>query len=87
MSGMYLETKRKLREMGAAPMLAALEAQDESLMLGMGFEDRLRLVVDEAHSAFNHTKIEGLIRRPGCATRPRTCAGWTGWTNAAWTAT
>ena len=64
MSRIDTETKRKLREMGAAPMLEALEAQDETLVLGMAFEKRLRLVVDEAHSGFNHAKIEGLIR-PG----------------------
>jgi hypothetical protein len=49
-SGIDIETKRKLREMGAAPMLEALEAQDETLVLGMAFEERLRLIVDEAHS-------------------------------------
>lgn len=59
------ETKRKLREMGATPLLEAIESQDEHLVLGMGFEDRLQLVVDEAHSAFNHSKIQGLIRRAG----------------------
>nr|WP_257944382.1 ATP-binding protein [Brevibacterium aurantiacum] len=31
----------------------------------MSFDERLRLVVDEAHSVFNHAKIEGLIRRAG----------------------
>ena len=65
MNGIDIETKRKLREMGAAPMLEALEAQDETLVLGMAFEERLRLVVDEAHSGFNHAKVEGLIRRAG----------------------
>ena len=65
MSGIDIETKRKLREMGAAPLLEALEAQDQTLVLGLSFEDRVRLVVDEAHSTFNHTKVEGLIRRAG----------------------
>ncbi len=60
-----METKRKLREMGATPLLEAIEAHDDALTLGMGFGDRLRLVVDEAHSSFNHTKIDGLIRRAG----------------------
>lgn len=46
-------------------MLEALEAEDETLVLGMAFEERLRLVVDEAHSGFNHAKVEGLIRRAG----------------------
>lgn len=77
MNGIDTETKRKLREMGATPLLEALEAHDDALALGMGFGERLRLVVDEAHSSFNHAKIDGLIRRAGCATRPRTCGGWT----------
>jgi len=64
-NGIDIETKRKLREMGAAPLLEALEAQDDTLTLGMGFGERLRLVVDEAHSTFNHAKVEGLIRRAG----------------------
>jgi hypothetical protein len=55
-SGIDTETKRKLREMGAAPLLEAIEAQDDALVLGLAFEDRLRLVVDEAHSGFNHAK-------------------------------
>jgi DNA replication protein DnaC len=64
-NGIDIETKRKLREMGAAPLLEALEGQDDTLTLGMGFGERLRLVVDEAHSTFNHAKVEGLIRRAG----------------------
>jgi DNA replication protein DnaC len=64
-NGIDIETKRKLREMGAGPLLEALEAQDDTLTLGMGFDERLRLVVDEAHATFNHAKVEGLIRRAG----------------------
>ncbi|WP_241211534.1 ATP-binding protein [Brevibacterium aurantiacum] len=65
MTSIDTETKRKLREMGAMALLEALEAQDEDLTMGMSFDERLRLVVDEAHSVFNHAKIEGLIRRAG----------------------
>lgn len=65
MNGIDIETKRKLREMGATPLLDAIEAQDDTLTMRMGFGERLRLVVDVAHSTFNHTKIEGLIRRAG----------------------
>ena len=65
MSSIDIETKRKLREMGAAALLDALEAQNETLTLGLGFDERIRLVVDEAHSAFTHSKVEGLIRRAG----------------------
>lgn len=65
MTGTDIETKRKLREMGAGPLLEAIEAQEETLVLGMTFEERPRLVVDEAHCGFNHSKVEGLIRRAG----------------------
>lgn len=65
MSQIDTETKRKLREMGAGTLLEVLDSEDEGLVLGMSFDDRLRLVVDEAHSAFNHAKVEGLIRRAG----------------------
>ena len=37
MNGIDIETKRKLRELGAAPLLEALEGQDDTLTLGMGF--------------------------------------------------
>ena len=67
MSGTDGETKRKLREMGAAALLEALESEDEHLVLGMGFNDSgyasssmLRLT-----RTFNHAKVEGLIRRAG----------------------
>ena len=70
MTSIDTETKRKLREMGAMALLEALEAQDEDLTMGMSFDERLRLVVDEAHSVFNHAKIEdthpqGRVALPG----------------------
>ncbi|WP_275937293.1 hypothetical protein [Brachybacterium sp. JB7] len=65
MTGIDIETKWKLREKGATALLEAIEAQDEVQVLGLSFEDRIQLVVDEAHSTFNHTKVEGLIRRAG----------------------
>ncbi|WP_283255771.1 MULTISPECIES: ATP-binding protein [Brevibacterium] len=65
MTAIDTETKRKLREMGATPLLEALESQDEDLTMGMSFDERLQLIVDEAHSRFNHAKVEGLIRRAG----------------------
>ena len=33
--------------------------------MGMGFEQRMSLIVDEAYSSFSHNKVEGLIRRAG----------------------
>ena len=59
------ETKRKLREMGAACLVDAIETQDDTLTLGMVFEERVKLAVDEAHATFTHSKVEGLIRRAG----------------------
>jgi hypothetical protein len=43
-SGIDIETKRKLREMGATPLLEALEAHDDTLTLGMGFGWHVALV-------------------------------------------
>ena len=65
MSRLDSETKRKLREMGVTSLLEAFEVQDETMTLGMAFEERVKLVVDDAHAAFTHAKIEGLIRRAG----------------------
>ena len=48
MTSLDIETKRKLREMGATPLLDAFTAQDEALVLGMGFSERIALIVDEA---------------------------------------
>lgn len=42
------ETKRKLREMGVPALIDALETQDDTLTLGMVFEERIKLVVDDA---------------------------------------
>lgn len=41
MTSIGIETKRKLLEMGATAMLDAIEAQEETLVLGMSFEDRI----------------------------------------------
>ena len=62
MSSLDIETKRKLREMNATDMLQAIEAQDETLSMGLTFEERVRLIVDEAHSAFSTSQVGGLIR-------------------------
>ena len=59
------ETKRKLREIGATCLVFSLETQDDTLTLGMVFEERIKLAVDDAHAAFTHGKVEGLIRRAG----------------------
>ena len=63
MSRIDIETKRKLREMNAGEMLEAIDTQDDTLSINLTFEERVRLVVDDAHSTFMHSKIAGLIRR------------------------
>ena len=84
MTAIDAETKRKRREMGATALLDALESQDEDLTMGLSFDERLRLVVDEAHSMFNHAKVEDSSDGPGCDTRPRTCANFPGWMSGVW---
>ena len=65
MSALDMEAKRKLRDMGATTLLDAIAAQDDDLVKGMSFEQRINLIVDEAYSSFAHNKVEGLIRRAG----------------------
>ena len=48
-----VETKRKLRDMGASDLLDALEAQDEGMCMGMTCAERVQMAVDEAHSALS----------------------------------
>ena len=45
--------------------MKSLETQDDTLTLGMVFEERIKLAVDDAHATFTHGKVEGLIRRAG----------------------
>jgi len=59
------ETKRKLRDMNAGEMVEAIDAQDETLSISLPFEDRVRLVVDNAYSSLIHAKDTGRIRRAG----------------------
>jgi hypothetical protein len=65
MSRLDTETKRNLREMNAGELLQAIDTHDETLSLSLPFEDRLRLVVDDASASFTHAKVTGLIRRAG----------------------
>lgn len=65
MSRLDTETTRKLREMNAGEILAAIDSQDETLSMGLPFEERVRLIVDDAYSSFTHSKVTGLIRRAG----------------------
>ena len=63
MSAVDIETKRKLREMGATDLLEAIESQDEFLSMALSFDERLRLIIDHAHGTFTDSKVMGLIRR------------------------
>jgi|GEM_PF-5441903 len=65
MSRLDGETIRKLREMNSGERLEAIDSQVETLSIGMSFEGRVRLVVDDAYDRFTHSKVEGLIRRVG----------------------
>ena len=65
MTQLDAQTKHKLREMGATSLLEAFEGQDSTLALGMAFEERIQLAVDDAHATFTNAKVDGLIRRAG----------------------
>lgn len=60
-----VETRRKLRDMGATDLLAALEAQDEGMCMGMTCSERVQMAVDEAHSSFVTSKVRNLVKRAG----------------------
>ena len=49
--------------MGAAELVRSLEAQDDSVCMGMAFADRLQAAVDEAYSQFVTDKVSGLTKR------------------------
>ena len=63
MSIIDTETKRKLREMGVTALADAFETQDDLLVGGMPFAERVGLIVDDAHASFTSQKIDGLTRR------------------------
>lgn len=65
MSIIDIATKTKLREMGAADLVRALEDQDDELAIGLPFGERVRLAVDDAYTGFTDAKITGLIARAG----------------------
>ena len=58
-----VEAKRKLRDMGAADLLDALEAQDEGVCMGVTCAERVQMAVDEARSAFVTSKVRNLTKR------------------------
>lgn len=58
-----VETKRKPRDMGAADLPGALEAQDEGMCMGMACAERAQMAVSEARSAFVTSKVRDLTKR------------------------
>lgn len=58
-----METEGKLRDMGAADLLGALEAQDEGMCMGMTCAERVQMAVDEARSALVTSKVRNLAKR------------------------
>lgn len=65
MSIIDIETKTKLREMGAGELASALEAQDDHLTSTLAFGERIRLAVDDAYAGFTEAKVSGLLKRAG----------------------
>ena len=59
---MNAETKRKLRDMGCEELIGAMEAQDETVCMGLTFEERVQMAVDEAHSSFVNVKVASMIK-------------------------
>lgn len=58
------ETKRKMRDMGAAELVDAIELQDgEGMYESLAFGERLQIAVDSAHSSFVEARVCGLIKR------------------------
>ncbi|WP_205881211.1 ATP-binding protein [Leucobacter insecticola] len=51
--------------MGVGVLVDALDAQDDTLTVGIPFGERVKLGVDDAYASFSQQKIEGLIRRAG----------------------
>ena len=47
-----IESKHKLRDMGAGHLLDALEAQDDVVCMGLTFAERIQMAVDEAYSDY-----------------------------------
>ena len=51
--------------MNAGELLEAIDAQDETLSIGLPFEDHVRLAVDDVYSSFMDSTVAGLVRRAG----------------------
>ena len=60
-----VETRRKLRDMGAADLLDAPGAQDEGMCTGMTCAERVQMAAGGAHSSFATSKVRNLTKRAG----------------------
>ena len=58
-----IESRHKLRDMGASHLLDALEAQDDAVCMGLTFAERLQMAVDEAYSDYINKTVAGLIKK------------------------
>ena len=58
-----VETRRRLRGMGASDLPGALEAQDGGMRMGMACAERAQMAVDGARSAFATPEVGNLTRR------------------------
>lgn len=58
-----IESRHKLRDMGAGHLLDALEAQDDAVCMGLTFAERLQMAVDEAYSDYINKTVAGLIKK------------------------
>src|SRR5699024_9928106 len=75
MSGINIETKRKLHGTGATALLKMIDAQDETEVLNTSFDDRLQLVFDESATSLNHPRSKACSAVPGCVSPATTFIG------------
>lgn len=58
-----VDTKSKLRDMGAGDLLDAFTNQDDDMCMGMSHAERVQMAVDEAYASFVTQKIHNLTKR------------------------
>lgn len=57
------ETRRKMRDMGCAELIEALEAQDDAAFMSASLEDGVKVAADNAYSVLVDGKIKRLVKR------------------------
>lgn len=78
MSSMDIEVKRMLREMNATKLPQAIVAREETVSMPLGFDERVRRIVGEAHWAFITSVAGGanhntFAARGSCALAKQAC--------------